>query len=46
MFRFSIKQDNLCITLDTIKLDKHFIYYLVDLLEIILDKNDVGSLKS
>ena len=38
MFRFSIKQDNLCITLDTIKLDKHFIYYLVDLLEIILEQ--------
>ena len=38
MFRFSIKQDNLCITLDTIKLDKNFIYYLVDLLEIILEQ--------
>ena len=35
MFRFSMKFERLTITLDTIKLDKHFIYYLLDLLEII-----------
>ena len=35
MFRFSMKFDRLTITLDTIKLDKHFIYYLLDLLKII-----------
>ena len=35
MFRFSMKLEKLVITLDTIKLDKHFIYYLLDLLKII-----------
>ena len=35
MFRFSKKLNNLVITLDTVKLDKHFIYYLIDLFEII-----------
>ena len=35
MFRFSMKFDRLTIILDTIKLDKHFIYYLLDLLKII-----------
>ncbi len=35
MFRFSQKQDNLLITLDIVKLDKHFLYYLLDLLKII-----------
>ena len=38
MFRFSMKGNRLVITLDTIKLDKHFIYYLIDLLNII-EKN-------
>ena len=37
MFRFSKKHDNIIVTLDIIKLDKHFIYYLIDLLKI-LDK--------
>jgi transcription-repair coupling factor (superfamily II helicase) len=32
MFRFSIKLNRLHITLDTIKLEKHFVYYLIDLL--------------
>lgn len=42
MFRFSLKHEQLCITLDTVKLDKHFIYYLVDLLEIIKEqKNNI-----
>ena len=35
MFRFSLKLKKLCITLDTIRLDKHFIYYLVELLEVL-----------
>ena len=35
MFRFSKKRDNIIITLDIIKLDKHFIYYLIDLMKII-----------
>ena len=34
-FRFSMKHDELTITLDTVGLDKHFIYYLIDLVEII-----------
>ena len=37
MFRFSMKMGNLTIILDTVKLDKHFIYYLLDLLKIIND---------
>ena len=35
MFRFSMKNKKLIITLDIIKLDKHFIYYLIDLIKII-----------
>lgn len=35
MFRFSMKGKNLVITLDIVKLDKHFIYYLLDLFKII-----------
>ncbi len=35
MFRFAQKQDNLLIILDIIKLDKHFMYYILDLLKII-----------
>ena len=34
-FRFSMKNKELIITLDTINLDKHYIYYLIDLLKII-----------
>ncbi len=34
-FRFSMKNKELIITLDTINLDKHYIYYLIDLLNII-----------
>ena len=34
-FRFSMKKDELTITLDTVGLDKHFIYYLIDLVNII-----------
>ena len=35
MFRFSMKRERLIITLDIIKLEKHFIYYLIELLEVI-----------
>lgn len=38
-FRFSMKNKELMITLDTINLDKHYIYYLIDLLKII--KNSI-----
>ena len=33
--RFSMKSDELKITLDTVNLDKHFIYYLLEILKII-----------
>jgi len=32
MFRFMFKNNNLIVVLDTLKLEKHYIYYLVDLL--------------
>ena len=35
MFRFSMKDNSLIITLDTIKLDKHYIYYLIDLVKLV-----------
>ena len=35
MFRFSSHDDCLIITLDTVKLEKHFIYYLIDLIQVI-----------
>ena len=35
MFRFGLKNNRLIITLDIVKLDKHFIYYLIELLEVI-----------
>ena len=35
MFRFSMKIDKLIITLDIVKLDKHFVYYLLDFLKIL-----------
>ncbi len=34
-FRFSMKNDCLTITLDTIGIDKHFIYYLIDMIDIL-----------
>lgn len=34
-FRFSMKGKLLVITLDTVKLDKHFIYYLIELMEVL-----------
>ena len=33
MFRFTMRFGRLSIILDTVKLDKHFIYYLIDLME-------------
>ncbi len=39
-FRFSMKNDSLIITLDIVNLEKHFIYYLIELLETI-EKNIV-----
>ena len=35
MFRFSLKMKRFIITLDTVTLDKHFIYYLIYMMEII-----------
>ena len=35
MFRFSMRLKRLVIILDTVKLEKHFIYYLIDLLNIV-----------
>ncbi|MBE6144630.1 MAG: transcription-repair coupling factor [Firmicutes bacterium] len=35
MFRFALRSKRLIITLDTVKLEKHFIYYLIELMEII-----------
>jgi len=40
-FRFSMKLKRLTITLDTINLDKHFIYYLIDLVGVI--KNNINE---
>ena len=34
-FRFSMKNNELTITLDTVGLDKHFMYYLIDMLDIL-----------
>jgi len=38
MFRFAKQFSNVKIILDTIKLDKHYIYYLIDLMELIEKK--------
>ncbi len=35
MFRFSQRLEQLIVTLDIVKLDKHFIYYLIDFLDIL-----------
>jgi len=40
MFRFSMRGNLLVVTLDIVKLDKHYIYYLIDLLNTVL-----GSIK-
>ncbi len=39
MIRFQMKLNKLTLILDTIKLDKHFVYYLIELVEII--KNNI-----
>lgn len=38
MFRFSMKLGCLVITLDTVKLEKHFIYYLIDLMNVLTNQ--------
>ncbi len=38
MFRFSTLGKKLVIILDTVYLEKHFVYYLVDLMDLILEK--------
>ena len=38
MFRFSMHGKSLVIILDTVYLDKHFVYYLVDLMDLIIKK--------
>lgn len=38
MFRFAMRGKNLIITLDTVKLEKHFIYYLIEMLKIIQEQ--------
>ena len=43
-FRFSMKNKELIIILDTINLDKHYIYYLIDLLNIIKECKKDSSL--
>ena len=40
MLRFKMLNDRLIVVLDTIKLEKHQVYYLVDLLSKIKFKND------
>ena len=35
MFRFGHRGNNLLIILDTVKLDKHFIFYLIDLMQVL-----------
>ena len=40
MFRFKMLQERLIIILDTIKLEKHYVYYLVDLLSKIEKKDN------
>ena len=35
MFRFKMVNKCLVITLDTVKLDKHFIFYLIELMELL-----------
>ena len=41
MFRFSMLGKKLVIILDTVYLDKHFVYYLVDLMDLIIKKYNV-----
>ena len=42
MFRFKMHLDKLVVTLDTVKLDRHYVYYLIDFMEILKNaqKND------
>lgn len=36
-FRFSMKNEEITITFDTVNLDKHFMYYLIEMVDIIKD---------
>ena len=38
MFRFAMRGKNLIITLDTVKLERHFIYYLIEMLKVIQEQ--------
>ena len=38
MFRFSMQKECLAITLDIVYLEKHFVYYLVELMDLIIKK--------
>ena len=42
MFRFKMHLEKLVVTLDTVKLDRHYVYYLIDFMEILKNaqKND------
>jgi len=40
MFRFKMLRNHLIIVLDTIKLEKHYIYYLIDLLKVVEFKDN------
>ncbi len=42
-FRFGMKNKELTITLDTVNLDKHYIYYLLDLLKIIKESRKITN---
>ena len=35
MFRFQSRANNLIIILDTVKLEKHYVYYLIDLMQLL-----------
>ncbi|MCI8575474.1 MAG: hypothetical protein HFI09_03295 [Bacilli bacterium] len=44
MFRFKMLSSKLVIILDLVQLEKHYIYYLVDLLQVLKKKEDVGDI--
>ena len=39
MFRFKMTSSRLVVILDVIQLEKHYIYYLIDLLQVLKKKN-------
>lgn len=44
MFRFKMVSSQLVIILDMIQLEKHYIYYLVDLLQVLKEKDNMGGI--